>query len=76
MARTKLIAIRTGADLLGIIDEYCCKRSYLNRSQVINRILESVLRCSDEQTLHTLIETADPYSAGYSVSFLQVVNKK
>lgn len=73
MARTKLIALRVDKEDLSIITSYCSKRSYLNRSEVINRILHAVLRCSDELTLHSIVEATFPYSTGYTVEFRKKV---
>lgn len=75
MGKTKIVALRMSEESLKIISAYCGNRPYLNRSQVVNRIVDCVLACASEETLHNLIEVADPYSAGWSVQFTQVIPK-
>lgn len=75
MAKKKIVALRMSEESLKIISEYCGKRRYLNRSEVINRIVDCVLACGDDETLQNMIEVTDPYSAGWRVLFSQVVPK-
>lgn len=75
MAKTKMVALRMSEESLKIISAYCDKRPYLNRSQVVNRIVDCVLACGDDETLQNIIEVTDPYSAGWRVLFSQVVPK-
>lgn len=72
MERQKLISMRVENELLKKIDEYCAARIYLTRSSFINRVLNAVVTCSDQDTLQNILETFDPYSAGYHVRFLKI----
>lgn len=72
MERQKLISIRVENELLKKIDEYCAARWYLSRSSFINHVLNAIVTCSDEDTLQNIVETFDPYSAGYHVRFLKI----
>ena len=75
MAKTKMVALRMSEESLKIISAYCENRPYLNRSQVVNRIVDCVLACANDETLQNIIEVAAPYSSGWSVQFTQVVPK-
>ena len=75
MGKTKMVALRMSEENLKVISAYCEKRPYLNRSQVINSIVECVLACANDETLQNIIEVAAPYSSGWSVQFTQVVPK-
>ena len=72
MERQKLISMRVENELLKKIDEYCAARPYLSRSSFINRVLNAVVSCSGEDTLQNILETYDPYSAGYHVRFIKI----
>lgn len=72
MERQKLISMRVENVLLKKIDEYCAARPYLTRSSFINRVLNAVVTCSDQDTLQNILETFDPYSAGYHVRFIKI----
>lgn len=67
--KLKLISMRLPEELISAIDIYAEQRKYLTRTQVISNILLNVWECSDELTLHRLIETWDAYSSGYTVHF-------
>lgn len=69
MAQTKLVAFRCNAETLQKVDTYCSKRAYVNRSSMINQILENVLSCAAPGTLQKIVETWDAYSGGYEVIF-------
>lgn len=72
MEKQKLISMRVEKELLKKIDEYCAARNYLSRSSFINRVLNAVVTCSDEDTLQNILETFEPYSAGYHVRFIKI----
>lgn len=72
MERQKLISMRVENELLKKIDEYCAARTYLTRSSFINRVLNAVVSCSDQETLQNILETFDPYSAGYHIRFIKI----
>jgi len=72
MERQKLFSMRCEKTLLNKIDEYCAARPYLSRSAFINRVLNAVVTCSDAETLQNIVETYDPYSAGFHVRFLKI----
>lgn len=67
--KLKLVSMRLPEEIINKIDEYAAKRRYMSRSQVVSNILLNVLECSDEFTLHKIIETWDAYSSGYTVHF-------
>lgn len=67
--KLKLVSMRLPENLLSKIDEFAAKRKYLTRTQVVTNLLLNVWECSDELTLHRLIETWDAYSSGYTVHF-------
>lgn len=67
--KLKLVSMRLPENLLSKIDEFAAKRKYLTRTQVVTNLLLNVWECSDELTLHKMIETWDAYSSGYTVHF-------
>lgn len=67
--KLKLVSMRLPEKIVNTIDDYAAKRRYMTRTQVISNILLNVLECSDEFTLHKMIETWDAYSSGYTVHF-------
>lgn len=67
--KLKLVSMRLPENLLSKIDEFAAKRKYLTRTQVVTNLLMNVWECSDELTLHRLIETWDAFSSGYTVHF-------
>lgn len=54
------------------IDEYCNSHPYVKRSFVINQVLNAVFSCASQETLQNIIETFDPYSAGYELHFVSI----
>lgn len=67
--KLKLVSMRLPEEIINKIDDYAAKRKYMTRTQVVSNILLNVLECSDELTLHKMIETWDAYSSGYTVHF-------
>lgn len=67
--KLKLVSMRLPEKIINTIDEYAAKRRYMSRTQVVSNILLNVLECSDDFTLHKIIETWDAYSSGYTVHF-------
>lgn len=67
--KLKLVSMRLPEKIINKIDEYAANRRYITRTQVVSNILLNVLECSDELTLHKMIETWDAYSSGYTVHF-------
>ena len=69
MGQTKLISCRIYDETLERIDKLLHVHSYLNRSAVINSILDVVTQCASETTLRDMLRTYDPYSSGYTIKF-------
>lgn len=67
--KLKLVSMRLPEELISAIDIYASQRKYLTRTQVISNILLNVWECTDELTLHRIIDTWDAYSSGYTVLF-------
>lgn len=67
--KLKLVSMRLPEEIINKIDDYAAKRKYMTRTQVVSNILLNVLECTDELTLHRMIETWDAYSSGYTVHF-------
>lgn len=64
MLKTKLISLRVDEDVLSLVEAFISKRPYLDRSKFIQRVLTAALKCSDEDTLHCMVDTNDPFSDG------------
>lgn len=67
--KLKLVSMRLPEELISAIDRYVTQRAYLTRTLVISNILQNAWQCSDESTLHEMIETWDAFSSGYTVHF-------
>lgn len=67
--KLKLVSMRLPEKIINKIDDYAAKRRYMTRTQVVSNILLNVLECSDDLTLHKIIETWDAYSSGYTIHF-------
>lgn len=67
MKQTQLISFRIEQDLLERIDQLLKGRTYLNRSKVINRILNAMLKCEFHGNLWHIIDSYDPYDDGYEI---------
>ena len=70
MVNKKLMAFRADTQVIEAIHNYQKSPPYVTVSAVINQILLNVLTCSDDLTLHHIIDTYDAYSSGYTVHFV------
>lgn len=68
MERTHLICIRVPFEVLEQLDEMSSTASYLNRSRIINSIIEAVLKCCPRDEVWQIIHCYDPYGDGLQVS--------
>lgn len=72
MENLKLISVRLDADTLKKIDHIASEHSYLNRSRVINSILQCALACSDDDTLWQMIIFNRSSAAAHSNNLILV----
>lgn len=68
MERNRLICIRVPLEVLEQLDKMSSTASYLNRSRVINSILEAVVKCCPAGEVWKIINSFDPYGDGLQVS--------
>ena len=68
MERNRLICIRVPLDVLEQLDKMSRTASYLNRSRIINSILEAVVRCCPDDEVWKIIHCYDPFGDGLQVS--------
>lgn len=68
MGKSKLISLRMDEETVKFIDDYCSKRRYINRTYVIQHIIDAVIKCSSSGDLWKLMESYNPYSDGIVVS--------
>ena len=69
MEKTKIVAFRIDTETLAKIDKLCSGKTYRNRSMIINQCLNAVLTCASPLTQMRIIDTYDPYSSGYFLTF-------
>lgn len=67
MERNKLISIRLEAENEKAIAKLCESRRYLNRSRVINCLLQAMLFCCKDNGLFVALNCYDPVSDGLSI---------
>ena len=68
MERNRLISIRVPIEVLEQLDKKSSTASYLNRSRIINSILEAVVKCCPDDEVWEIIHSYDPYGDGLQVS--------
>lgn len=68
MGKTKLISLRMEEGIINFIDNYCSQRKYINRTYVIQHIVEGFIKCSSPGDMWRLMESYNPYSDGIVVS--------
>ena len=68
MERNRLICIRVPLEVLEQLDKMSSTASYLNRSRIINSILEAVVKCCPSDEVWKIIHCYDPYGDGLQVS--------
>lgn len=69
MEKNHLISIRLWPEVVQRLEEYVRKEDRMNRSFVINRILNVVLSCADENTIRQMLITAYPREKGFVIRF-------
>ena len=69
MEAKKLISVRINQETLDLIDQFTNHRSYYTRSAVMANLLYAVMKCSDNETLWSMVSTAFPYEKGCTVRF-------
>lgn len=68
MERNRLICVRIPMGVLDLIDKEAAKHRYMNRSFVINRVLECMLKCTTSDGLFKALSTFDPVGDGIEVT--------
>lgn len=68
MERNRLICVRIPLDILELIDRECVCNRPMNRSFVINRVLECMLKCTSSDGLFKALGTFDPVGDGIEVT--------
>lgn len=68
MKGNRLICIRVPLEVLEQLDKMSSTASYLNRSRIINQILEAVIKCCPSDEVWKIIHCYDPYGDGLQVS--------
>lgn len=68
MERNRLICVRIPLDVLELIDKEAAKHHYMNRSFVINRVLECMMKCTTGGGLFMALNTYDPVGDGIEVT--------
>lgn len=69
MEAKKLISVRIDQETLDLIDKFLKHRSYYTRSAVMANLLYAVMKCSDDETLWSMVTTSFPYEKGCTVRF-------
>lgn len=67
MERNKLISVRLDRENEAAIAKLCESRRYLNRSRVINCLLEAMLFCCQDNGLFVTLNCYDPVSDGLKI---------
>lgn len=67
MSRNKLISIRLDRENEEAIAKLCESRRYLNRSRVINCLLQAMLFCCEDNGLFVALNCYDPVSDGFRI---------
>lgn len=68
MERNRLISVRISLDVLELIDKEAAKHHYMNRSFVINRMLECMMKCTTDGGLFKALSTYDPVGDGIEIT--------
>lgn len=74
MERNRLICIRVPLEVLEQLDKMSSTSYYLNRSRIINSILEAVVRCCPSDEMWKIINCYDPYGDGLQISVTKKSN--
>lgn len=69
MQKSHLISIRIEPEVMQRLEEEIRKQKGVNRSFVINRILNAVLSCADARTICQILITGYPREKGFVIRF-------
>lgn len=69
MEKSHLISVRIEPEVMQRLEEHVRKQAGVNRSFVINRILNAVLSCADERTICQMLITGYPREKGFVIRF-------
>ena len=69
MEKSHLISVRIEPEVMQRLEEHVRKQARVNRSFVINRILNAVLSCADASTIHQMLITGYPREKGFVIRF-------
>lgn len=69
MQKSHLISVRIEPEVMQRLEEHVRKQAGVNRSFVINRILNAVLSCADASTIHQMLITGYPREKGFVTRF-------
>lgn len=69
MQKSHLISVRIEPEVMQRLEEHIRKKDGVTRSFMINRILNAVLSCADEQTIRQMLITAYPREKGFVIRF-------
>lgn len=67
MVKTIMTSIRLYKLIADEIQDFCAKASYRKRSQVINNLLNNVIRCTSPESLALLADNPDAYEDGINI---------
>lgn len=69
MEKSHLISVRIEPEVMQRLEEHVRNRKVVNRSFVINRILNAVLSCADARTICQILITGYPREKGFVIRF-------
>lgn len=69
MEKSHLISVRIETEVMQRLEEHVRKQEGVNRSFVINRILNAVLSCADARTICQILITGYPREKGFVIHF-------
>ena len=69
MEKSHLISVRIEPEVMQRLEEHVRKEDRMNRSFVINRILNAVLSCADARTICQILITGYPREKGFVIRF-------
>lgn len=69
MGQTKLTTVRFDRETIDRIDAFARQTRRATRSGIIKKLMKVVMSCASNPTILEMMNTYDPYSAGYTVIF-------
>ena len=69
METKKLISVRLDPETLEKIDEFLKNRKYFTRSAIIDTLMSVIMKCTDDDTIWTMMTTSFPFEKGCTVRF-------